>query len=111
MQGSPLRIFLTQEFMMMRGLRLIVAVSLLAIILAGCGNTSEEGPPVGDARTGEELSTSGGESMIPCTTCHTLDGTTLVGPSFQGIATRAATRVEGQSAEEYLRQSITNPSG
>src|SRR5688572_13923252 len=94
---------------MMRGIRFIGAVALLAIMLAGC--SSEEEPPIGDARHGEELYTSGGESMIPCTTCHTLDGTTLVGPSFQGVGTRAAARVEGQSAEEYLRQSIINPSG
>lgn len=34
---------------------------------------------------------------------------TLVGPSFAGIATHAATRVAGMTAEEYLRQSIVAP--
>ena len=33
----------------------------------------------------------------------------LVGPSFDGIASRAQTRVPGLSAEEYLRQSIVEP--
>ena len=45
-----------------------------------------------------------------CRICHSLDaGVVLVGPSFGGIATRAATRVPGLSAEEYLRQSILEP--
>lgn len=45
-----------------------------------------------------------------CRICHSLDpGVVLVGPSFDGIATRAATRVPGLSAEEYLRQSILDP--
>ena len=45
-----------------------------------------------------------------CRICHSLEpGVVLVGPSFDGIATRAATRVPGLSAEEYLRQSILDP--
>ncbi len=45
-----------------------------------------------------------------CRICHSLEeGVTLVGPSFAGIATRAAERVPGMSAEEYLRQSILDP--
>lgn len=45
-----------------------------------------------------------------CRICHSLEpGETLVGPSLAGIATRAATRVPGMSAEEYIRQSILEP--
>ena len=45
-----------------------------------------------------------------CRICHSLEpGEDLVGPSFFGIATRAAERVPGLSAEEYLRQSIIEP--
>jgi cytochrome c2 len=45
-----------------------------------------------------------------CRICHSLDpGVVLVGPSFDGVATRAANRVPGLSAEEYLRQSILEP--
>jgi cytochrome c2 len=36
-------------------------------------------------------------------------GKTLVGPSLAGIAGRAGNTVAGQSAEQYLRQSITEP--
>jgi cytochrome c2 len=45
-----------------------------------------------------------------CRICHSLEPeVVLVGPSFAGIATRAATRVPGLSAEDYLRQSILEP--
>ncbi len=45
-----------------------------------------------------------------CRLCHSLTpDTVLVGPSFAGIGSRAASRVPGLSAEEYLRQSIVEP--
>jgi nitric oxide reductase subunit C len=46
-----------------------------------------------------------------CATCHALTpDVVLVGPSLAGVATRAATRIPGLSAEQYLRQSILDPS-
>ncbi len=62
--------------------------------------------------TEEEFDGSEGErvfnraSPITCTTCHSLDGTVGLGPSLQGIAERAGTRIAGMGAEEYIRQSI-----
>jgi ferredoxin len=45
-----------------------------------------------------------------CRICHSLEtGQTLVGPSFAGLAERAAGRVPGMTAEEYIRQSILEP--
>ena len=45
-----------------------------------------------------------------CRVCHSLDpGVVIIGPSFDGVATSAATRVPGLTAEEYLRQSIVDP--
>ena len=45
-----------------------------------------------------------------CVTCHSLEaGKTLVGPSMAGIAGRAGSAVSGQSAEQYLRQSLAEP--
>lgn len=42
--------------------------------------------------------------------CHSLDpGVVIIGPSFDGVATAAMTRVPGLSAEDYLRQSIIDP--
>ena len=45
-----------------------------------------------------------------CATCHALvPDTIIIGPSLYGIATRAETRVQGQSAEEYLTMSVLRP--
>lgn len=45
-----------------------------------------------------------------CSTCHSLTpDVVIVGPSLAGIGERAASRVEGQSAEAYIRTSIVNP--
>src|SRR5690606_4885974 len=45
-----------------------------------------------------------------CATSHSLEpDVVIVGPSLAGVASRAQTRVPGQSAEEYLRNSLLNP--
>ena len=45
-----------------------------------------------------------------CATCHALvPDTVIIGPSLYGLVTRAATRVEGQTAEEYIQLSILRP--
>lgn len=45
-----------------------------------------------------------------CATCHALvPDTIIIGPSLYGVATRAETRVEGQSADEYILLSILRP--
>src|SRR5689334_22797627 len=77
------------------------------VLLAAC---SSGDAPIGDAKKGEDVFNTGSTSQVPCVTCHSLDGTALVGPSLQGIATHAAERQEGVSAEEYIRQSIIQPS-
>lgn len=47
-----------------------------------------------------------------CTACHTITGLSsgTIGPVLDGLVTRAATRVSGLTAEEYIRQSILTPS-
>ncbi len=45
-----------------------------------------------------------------CTACHSLEpDVTIVGPSLAGVAGRAGQRVSGQSAADYLHESIVNP--
>jgi mono/diheme cytochrome c family protein len=48
-----------------------------------------------------------------CGGCHTIDGLEgavgQVGPALTHVATNAASRVAGQTAEEYIRTSILNP--
>lgn len=80
-----------------------------ALILAACASGGAASP-AGDATRGKQIFQTGGTSGIPCATCHTLDGTKLVGPSLQGIKDRAGTRIPGMSAEDYIRQSVDNPS-
>ena len=64
----------------------------------------------GDPKAGETLFASATIGSNPgCKTCHSLDGSKLVGPSMQGFGSRAGTRVAGQSAEEYTRTSIVDP--
>ena len=45
-----------------------------------------------------------------CATCHALvPDTIIIGPSLYGVAARAETRVDGQTAEEYLQLSVLRP--
>ncbi len=48
-----------------------------------------------------------------CKTCHSVDGTTLVGPTWKGLWGRTSTFADGSSAvvdENYVVQSINDPS-
>lgn len=95
----------------MKSVRLALTMLGLLLILTACGGGAAGGTsPLGDPQAGRAIFETGGVSQIPCAACHTLDGTPLVGPSLQGISERAGTRIPGLSAEEYLRQSITDPS-
>ena len=60
--------------------------------------------PSGDTARGATLFTD-----LGCAACHSLDGTQIVGPTVQGIGERAANRIEGYSAEQYLREAILLP--
>ncbi|MBN1679702.1 MAG: c-type cytochrome [Anaerolineae bacterium] len=60
-----------------------------------------EGGMPGDPAAGEAVFTG------DCAGCHKAEGG--VGPAFTGMGERAATRVEGQSAEAYLHESIVDP--
>jgi mono/diheme cytochrome c family protein len=65
---------------------------------------------VGDVANGEVLFLNGKDAAPACVTCHLLEeDIVLIGPSMIGLVERAATRVEGQSAEEYLYESIVAP--
>lgn len=83
---------------------------VMALLVACGGGGSADDSGIGDSRKGKQLFETGGDSGVPCITCHTRDGSELVGPSLQGIEERAGSRVPGLSAEEYIRQSIKEPS-
>jgi mono/diheme cytochrome c family protein len=88
------------------------AVQVVDFDAAGSDTTKEL--PAGDAARGEQLfaqqvkQASG--SNASCKACHSLvPGEVLTGPSLAGVASRATTRVAGESAEQYIRTSIQQP--
>lgn len=104
---------------MLKKTLLAMLILVLAIVLVACGGGGESGGEeaagggVGDAANGEKLYnqvTIGSASAPGCVTCHSTEAdVVLVGPSHAGLAGRAGTYVEGVSAEDYLRESITDP--
>jgi cytochrome c oxidase subunit 2 len=82
---------------------------LACFALWACISDSETKAP--DSATGETLfrqSVIG--SSAGCSTCHSTEpGIIIIGPSLAGLAVAAGGRVEGQSAEAYIRESILNP--
>jgi cytochrome c2 len=70
------------------------------------GNTNAGAVSPGDPTQGELVFMGVGT----CMTCHdTNNGITIVGPSLKGVGTRAGQRIAGKTADEYLRQSILDP--
>jgi len=103
---------------MKKSLVLMMLVLVLALVACG-GGDSESADSGSDAATGpsaahgEELYnqvTIGPSSAPGCVTCHSLEAdVVLVGPSHNGVGTRAGEYVAGVSAEDYLAESITEP--
>jgi mono/diheme cytochrome c family protein len=92
----------------MRKFTLLLSLVLL-ISLAACGGDGDTGGTGGgDPAAGETVYN---EVASPaCNTCHSLEpGVTLVGPSLSNIGAEAGDMVAGQSAEEYLRESVVEP--
>ncbi len=94
---------------------------VLALALVGCtaSSGSSGGATTGDAARGEALfkqSTIGTASAPGCSTCHSLDGSTLVGPSQAGVVARAEAALQSadykgsaKTVAEYLKESIVTP--
>lgn len=96
----------------------VIGIAVAALSLAACGGGSSSGG-AGDAARGEALfkqSTIGTASAPGCSTCHSLDGSPLVGPSQQGVVGRAEAAIKSpdykgsaKTVEEYLKESIVSP--
>lgn len=66
--------------------------------------------PPGDPARGELLFNGGVNGQFPCYACHgQLEGQITTCPNVVGLAARAAERIPGYSAEQYLRESIVSP--
>jgi cytochrome c oxidase subunit 2 len=91
---------------------MVLVCLLLGLVCAACSGTgaaSGDSLPAGDATRGAALFTQMVNGAPSCNTCHTLDGSTLVGPSLKGFSATASTRVEGMSAQDYAHNSIVKP--
>ncbi len=87
----------------------IVATFLLLVVFAITACSA--GASVPPTPTPDPLVVQGQQVFnARCATCHALvPDTIIIGPSLAGVATRAETRVEGQTAEEYLQLSVLRP--
>ncbi len=89
--------------------RLLLLVVFCLSVLVGCGGddgkkSEPQLDPNTDAGRGEQV------FKTNCATCHAVKGDrVVVGPSLAGVANRADTRIDGLSAEEYIRESIIYP--
>jgi len=60
------------------------------------------------AKTGGDA--DGAELFITnCSSCHSTDSDTKVGPGLAGVGDRSGSRVGDMSADEYLEQSLRDP--
>ena len=94
-------------------MRIVRTLSLLAgavalTVVACTGGGGGGGGGTGDANKGKDLF-----AAKACGTCHTITGIPgavgVIGPTLNGVATAAATRKPGMSAEAYLRESLKDP--
>lgn len=87
--------------------KLFILLIAAVLFLSACSST----PTVAPTPTLDPIAKQGQAVFnARCATCHALvPDTIIIGPSLYGIATRAETRVEGQTAEEYITMSILRP--
>ena len=74
----------------------------------GCPQPAGGGGAVGaDAHPGQRLFVG----TAACASCHAIEGVSqgVLGPDLSNIASAAGGRIDGYSAEEYIRESIVEP--
>lgn len=106
---------------MMFSRRLIATALLTILALTGCSGVNaflahlgvRSAPAVeGDPVHGEQVFRIGVEGAPPCAACHQVAAGSAgfsLAPNLAGIATRAAERVPGMAAAQYLEESILHP--
>ena len=88
---------------MVIGAVLTVALTLVWVVLL----VSDDGENPVDSTSGQMVFLSNG-----CNACHTLNetpGNVQIGPDLTHVDALAGSRVDGLSAEEYIRQSLREP--
>jgi mono/diheme cytochrome c family protein len=119
-----------------RSLGLIITMVTAMFVISACGQALEPTPtavtfsPTKAAGAAPGGSTGGSTAPAPtattapaagdpdagqatfaanCAACHSTTDQQIVGPGLGGVATRAATREAGLSAEQYITKSIKEP--
>ena len=91
-----------------------ISLITLVMVVAACSTTDNitltpNDLPDGNEVRGAALFTQSVSGAPPCSTCHTTDGSSSVGPSFHGFRNRAAGREPGLSPRDYAFYSIVQP--
>ncbi|MBI4219680.1 MAG: cytochrome c oxidase subunit II [Chloroflexi bacterium] len=83
-----------------------IVAYLLTLKPAPGGQAPVAGRPAGGDPVvrGKELFTS-----LGCSGCHSTGSDQILGPGLGGIAQRAATRVPGKNADQYIHESVKKP--
>ncbi len=107
------------KIMKLKDVAAVVIIALAALL--GCSAPGgvllqlavRSAPPAsGDALRGEQIFRAGVAGAPPCSACHqVVEGNTgfSLAPNLSGIAARAAGRVTGMGARQYLEDSILHP--
>jgi mono/diheme cytochrome c family protein len=91
----------------------IVITTVIVVLLAGAAVAVYAYDPLADEPAAVE--TVDGQTVFltaGCTGCHTINGvseTAQIGPNLTDLSERAGDRVDGLSAEAYVRQSVLDP--
>ena len=81
---------------------LVLALALVLVAACGGGGSDSGGGGDADAAAGQKLYAQAVlGAQAGCSTCHSLDGSTIVGPSMQGVG--------GRLSAEEIRTSILDP--
>lgn len=90
--------------------RSIITLMAMLLIVSACGGDGG-GESAGEVDGAALFAQTTLEGQAGCVTCHSLSpDRVIVGPSLANIGAEAGSRVAGSSAEEYLRESIVDPS-
>ncbi|MEJ2759868.1 MAG: cytochrome c [Anaerolineales bacterium] len=83
----------------------VMIFSLALLILSACSTSASDDNISPQVEAGMKI------FQANCSSCHLTEGRqVLVGPSLEGLASRAGSTISGMNAEDYIRQSILDPS-
>jgi nitric oxide reductase subunit C len=89
---------------------LLFSLLLISGLFAACGGRDGDNGP--EIAVVDDPVAAEGEAIFKqnCASCHAAAGNAIiVGPSLAGVASRAAARVEGLNARDYIQLSILKP--